>query len=396
MTFRHRDGTRVHLAYCTNVHPAEDAEGLHRQLRVFGAGVRARLDADRIGLGLWLPAPLAARLATEPAELDRLRRALDEHGIEVVTLNAFPYRGFHAPVVKKAVYRPDWTEEERLGYTLDCARVLTGLLPDDAARGSVSTVPLAWREPWDAGRHGAARAMLDRLAEGLAKLEAETGRTVRVGLEPEPGCIVETVAEAVELLAGVDTRRIGVCLDTCHLAVAFEDPAGAVAALAEAGLPVVKAQVSAALHAAEPADADTRAALARYTEDRFLHQVRELPPGDGAVAARDDLPQALEGPAALPGSGPWRVHFHAPLHQRPEPPLDTTSDHLERTLAELFAGPEPRTDHLEVETYTWSVLPERFRPTGDAELAAGLAAELRWAAGALGRAGLTETEKETA
>ncbi|TDC80342.1 metabolite traffic protein EboE [Streptomyces hainanensis] len=392
MTFRHRDGTRVHLAYCTNVHPAEDAEGLHRQLRVFGAGVRARLGTDRLGLGLWLPAPLAARLAAEPAELDRLRGALDEHGIEVVTLNAFPYRGFHAPVVKKAVYRPDWTEDERLRYTLDCARVLAALLPDDAARGSVSTVPLAWREPWDAGMHAATRAQLDRLAEGLAKLEAETGRTVRVALEPEPGCVVETVDEAVELLAGVDTRRIGVCLDTCHLAVAFEDPSRALAALAEAGLPVVKAQVSAALHAATPADPETRAALSRYTEDRFLHQVRELP-AEGGVVARDDLPEALTGPEPLPAAGPWRVHFHAPLHQRPEPPLDTTTDHLERTLGELFGGDEARTDHLEVETYTWSVLPERHRPTDDAELAAGLAAELRWATGALHRAGLT-TEKE--
>lgn len=389
MLFRHRDGTRVHLAYCTNVHPAEDVDGLHAQLRTFGGGVRARLGSDRLGLGLWLPAPLAHRLAGDAAELARLRAALDALGLEVVTLNAFPYRGFHAPVVKKAVYRPDWTEQERLAYTLACARVLTGLLPDHAARGSVSTVPLAWRKPWDGRRRALARAQLGRLADGLAALEADTGRAVRVGLEPEPGCTVETVAGAAAELGGLDTERIGVCLDTCHLAVGFEEPDGALAALREAGLPVVKAQVSAALQAEAPAEESTRAALEGYAEDRFLHQVREHAPG--GVVARDDLPEALSGPRALPGEGPWRVHFHVPLHQAPQAPLESTGGHLERTLGALFGGPGALTDHLEVETYTWSVLPARHRPGDDGELADGLAAELRWAAGALGRAGLSGT-----
>ncbi|WP_165987307.1 metabolite traffic protein EboE [Streptomyces sp. YIM 98790] len=431
MRFTHPDGTAVHLAYCTNVHPlAEDPDELTAQVCRFGAAVRARLGVSRLGLGLWLPAPAAARLAAGPAAAERLRAALDRHGLETVTLNAFPYRNFHAPVVKKAVYHPDWTTAERLAYTLDCARVLSRLLPPDAARGSVSTVPLAWREPWDGGRRAAALDRLHRLAEGLAGLAAETGRTVRVGLEPEPGCTVETVAEAVEQLGGpggVDTERIGICLDACHLAVAFEEPAAALDRLAAAGLPVVKTQASAALHAAAPGDPATRAALSRYTEDRFLHQVRERSPqAGGRVRRRDDLPGALHGPpppaaatgtgasaagtgtatataagpgpgpdGPLPGNGPWRVHFHVPVHQRPEPPLEATQDHLESTLRALFAGPAPLTDHVEAETYTWSVLPESRRPDGDAALAAGLAAELRWTAGALRRAGLTPAEEAT-
>jgi sugar phosphate isomerase/epimerase len=388
MRFRHRDGTAVHLAYCTNVHPAEDGDAFLAQVGDFGAAVRARLGADRLGLGLWLPAPLAARLARDPAELARLRATLERHRLEVVTLNAFPYRGFHAPVVKKAVYRPDWTGDERLAYTLDCAEVLAALLPDDAARGSVSTVPLAWRDPWDDTRRAAARDRLRRLADGLAALGDRTGRTVRVGLEPEPGCAVETTAEAVAELGGPGALgdRIGICLDACHLAVAFEDPGRAVARLAAAGLPVVKSQVSAALHAADPADPAARAALARYTEDRFLHQVRE--DGPGGVAARDDLPAALTGPGALPGRGPWRVHFHVPLHRPPAAPLTATTGHLRHTLDALLGGDAPLTDHLEVETYTWSVLPPGQRPGNDAELAAGLAGELRWAADALAGAGL--------
>ncbi|WP_129667555.1 metabolite traffic protein EboE [Phytoactinopolyspora endophytica] len=378
MRMRHPDGTVVHLAYCTNVHPTEDLEALLEQVSSYGGGVRSRLGVDRLGLGLWLPAPVATHLAGNDADLQRLRSALAGNGLEVVTLNAFPYAGFHDPEVKKAVYRPDWCEPARLEYTLNCAAVLARLLPDDAERGSISTLPLGWRSPWYADRQRQAEDHLARLADGLDKLEAETGRSVRVGLEPEPGCIVETTTDAAERLAAVDTERIGVCLDTCHLAVQFEDPAAALRRLSDAGLPVVKTQASAALHAAAPADPALRRELTRYAEDRFLHQTREHA-GDRTVG-RDDLPEALEGRRALRGRGPWRVHFHVPLHQRPAEPLDGTHDHLEQTLRLLFGGPSAVTDHIEVETYTWSVLPQGRRPEDVAGLVDGLAAELSWAA----------------
>lgn len=390
MRFRHRDGTVVHLAYCTNVHPTEDVEALLDQVGRYGAGARARLGVSRLGLGLWLPAPVVARLASERGrtDLDRLRTALEAGGLEVVTLNAFPYQGFHDPRVKLAVYHPDWLTAERLAYTLDCARVLTALLPDDAVRGSVSSLPLAWRTPWDDARRGLAAERLDRLADGLAKLEAETGRTVRVALEPEPGCVVETIEGAAAQLAAVDTERIGVCLDACHLATQFEEPASALATLAAAGLPVVKTQASAALEVPDPADPLARAALAAYAEDRFLHQTRALTRGTQVVSA-DDLPAALSS-AAFPDDGPWRVHFHVPVHEQPEPPLTATQDHLAATLRGLFGGKKALTDHVEVETYTWSVLPEGRRPDGPDGLVTGLTAELRWVADRLVEIGMEE------
>ncbi len=387
MRFRHADGTAVHVAYCTNVHPTEDVEALIDQVTRYGSGVRSRLGTDRLGLGLWIPAPVAARLVAH-SDLSRLQKALDDNGLEVVTLNAFPYQGFHDPEVKKAVYQPDWFEPQRLDYTLNCAWILSRLLPDDARRGSVSTLPLGWRAPWYADRQQRAREHLDRLAEGLAKVEAETGRSIRVGLEAEPGCVVETTEDAVERLSGIDTERIGVCVDACHLAVAFEEPVAALDTLAAAGLPVVKTQASAALHVDQPADAVARDALNAYAEDRFLHQVRE-PSGD-RIAGRDDLPEALTGRRALPGRKPWRVHFHAPVHEQPEPPLTVTQDHLAATLGALFGGPRALTDHVEVETYTWSVLPPERRPSGADGLMDGLAAELRWVAERLTDIGLSD------
>ncbi|PWU46387.1 xylose isomerase [Micromonospora globispora] len=387
MRLRHGDGTTVHLGYCTNVHPAEDLTGILAQLDTYAVPVRRALDADVLGLGLWLAAPVTAELAADPALRRRLRAELAVRGLEVVTLNGFPYAAFQAPVVKGAVYHPDWTTPDRLTYTLDLARVLADLLPDDAARGSISTLPLAWRQPWDADRAETARRRLAELATGLAALERETGRTIRVGFEPEPGCIVESTEQAGAVLSAMDTDRLGICLDLAHLACAWEEPAEALGRLRAAGLPVVKVQVSAAVEAAHPAG--TADALRRWVEPRFLHQTRAAgcahaaDPADPAYAA-DDLDDALD--ARLPG--PWRVHYHVPLHAPPEPPLTSTLPVLRAALAALYAGPAAGCDHLDVETYTWGVLPAARRPRTDAELAAGIAAELAFARDELVAVGL--------
>ncbi|QFY10120.1 metabolite traffic protein EboE [Nonomuraea phyllanthi] len=364
MRLRHRGGTPLHLGYCTNVHAAEDLDGVIAQFDVYAVPIRERLGSDVLGVGLWLAAPVAAALAADPALRARLRRELSARGLEVVTLNGFPYRSFQDPVVKHAVYHPDWTTHERLSYTLDLALVLADLLPDDVAHGSVSTLPLAWRDPWDTGMADLAARRLDRLAAGLAAVESSTGRVVRVGFEPEPGCVVETTAQAVARLADVDRDRLGICLDLAHLACAWEEPADALKELGRIGLPVVKVQLSAALESADPD------ALREYAEPRFLHQTRN-PEGDAA----DDLDEAFE--RSLPG--PWRVHYHVPLHVSPAAPLATTIPVMRAALAELVGGPRPLCDHFEVETYTWGVLPPALRPRTPGQLAAGIAAELEFA-----------------
>jgi sugar phosphate isomerase/epimerase len=367
MRLQHPDGQTIHLGYCTNVHAAEELPGIMDQLDACAVPARRLLGADVLGVGLWLAAPVAAQLAVDPDAVARLRRDLDERGLEVVTCNGFPYRAFHAPVVKHAVYQPDWLSPERLDYTLNVAHVLAGLLPADAASGSVSTLPLAWRTPWSDHHWDAARRRLDELAARLGDLHERTGRLIRAAFEPEPGCVLETTAQVAAGLSGIDTRYLGVCLDLAHLACAWEDPAQALARLASADLPVVKVQVSAALGAQHPEEAETRAALHEYAEPRFLHQTRSA-----AGYAADDLAQALD--LGLPG--PWRVHYHVPLHAAPQPPLHSTVDVLRDALAALLGGDRAECDHFEVETYTWNVLPPDQRPDGPAALAEGIAAEL--------------------
>ncbi|WP_255371998.1 metabolite traffic protein EboE [Cellulosimicrobium sp. CUA-896] len=330
-----------------------------------------------------MPAALAHRLAGSAADRDRLRAALAEHRLQVHTLNAFPYGGFHEEVVKLDVYSPTWADPERLAYTLECAEVLADLLPDGTA-GSISTLPLAWREPWTDADDAAATRAFARLSAGLREIARRTGRVVRVAVEPEPGCVLDTVEDVVAWLAErtrpdlpddrrVDPEHVGVCLDTCHLAVSFADPAGAVRRITDAGLRVVKVQASAALHVADPSDPAAREAVGRFSEKRYIHQVREQAP-DGTVRAADDLPDALGG--TLPAAGPWRVHFHVPLHHEPQAPLAATTDVLRTAVAAVDAAPHGHAAHLDVETYTWSVLPEGAATDS---LVAGIAAELRWA-----------------
>lgn len=387
MRFRHPDGSTVHLAYCTNVHPAETLDGVLAQLRDHCEPVRKRLGRDRLGIGLWLAKDAARALTTDPVALRGLRTELDRRGLEVVTLNGFPYEGFGAEEVKYRVYKPDWADPERLAHTADLARLLAALLPSDITEGTISTLPLAWRTAIDPARRDVAYAALTTLAERLDALEELTGRSIRIGLEPEPGCTVETTGDAIAPLTAVARDRIGVCVDTCHLATSFEDPATALDALATAGIPVVKSQLSAALHAEHPERAEVREALAAFDEPRFLHQTRTLTPE--GLRGTDDLGEALAG-GALPDTAPWRAHFHVPLHAAPAAPLTSTLPVLKDTLTRLVGGAHPLTRHLEVETYTWQALPPELRPRARTQLADGIAAELTLARDLLTDLGLKE------
>ena len=364
MRLRHADGSLLHLAYCSNVHPADDLDGVAAQLERYTARVRAKLDVPVLGIGLWVAAPAVA----DAAAADRLADQLQRLSLEVVTLNGFPYKAFHADVVKRDVYWPHWAQDDRREYTLGLARLLAKLLPDDVADGSISTLPLGWREGWDDATQDAALRALADLAVELEEIEHATGKKIRLALEPEPGCTVETIAQACDAIGGLAPDWIGVCLDACHLAVQFEDPVEAVALLAAKNVPIVKTQVSSALRVPSPGTPEGRELLARFDEPKFLHQVRECV--NSHVEGTDDLPEALAG--ALPAQREWRVHFHVPVNTAEH----TTQDELSATLAALAGGETPLTRHFEVETYTWSVM--RDAPRDDEGLVAGLAGELEW------------------
>ncbi|HWP35801.1 MAG TPA: metabolite traffic protein EboE [Thermodesulfobacteriota bacterium] len=394
-----------HLTYCTNVHPGEAWGEVRAVLERDVAAVKARVAPDRpFGLGLRLSARAAAELAG-PGALDELRTLLAERGLYVFTLNGFPYGAFHGPRVKEAVYRPDWLEEARLEYADRLAWLLAALLPaEPGLEGSVSTVPGAFRAR--AGSEADLAAMADRLlrhAATLHRIREATGRTIVLALEPEPCCALETVADAVGFferwlfaagavarlaaLTGLSRaaseaalrRHLGVCLDACHLAVEFEEPAAALAAFEAAGIRVAKVQLSAGLAATLSArDRGLVEALAALAGGPYLHQVVERRP-EGLVRYAD-LPEALAALAADPTGArrEWRIHLHVPLFGEALGPFRSTQGWLRELLARLRQ--RPASAHLEVETYTWTVLPAEYRAES---LAAALARELEWVQRAL-------------
>jgi sugar phosphate isomerase/epimerase len=361
---------RFHLTYCTNIHAGEEWPDVRAAIADVLPRVRRHLrTSERFGIGLRLSASASASLSA-PDVLAEFQRFLAENNYYVFTINGFPYGAFHKARVKEQVYLPDWRDARRVAYSNQLADILAALLPSDIATGSVSTVPGAFKphltSPADVD--GVARGIREHAAH-LERLEARTGRRIRLALEPEPSCLLETADETCEFfakyLADDRVRRyVGVCLDTCHMAVEFEDPTQLLATFARAGVDVVKVQISSAL--------DVRAAdigaLRPFAEDTYLHQVVAR---HGASLERFvDLPDALARPHADDG---WRVHFHVPLFLRNLGALATTQPFVAAFLKSLSAN--PLCDQLEVETYTWDVLPAEHRTLDVAE---AIARELDW------------------
>lgn len=356
------------LSYCTNVHPgrtiAEVEEGLDR----FTVPIKTNYGSD-LAAGLWLASSVVRELEQTPDAVARFREGLAQRGLSCYTLNAFPYGDFHSARVKENVYLPDWSQADRLNYTLACARCLAAFLPE-GAEGSISTVPLGFKpfeQPTDFADRCAAQ--LVELARGLDRLYHETGRVIRLAIEPEPFCVIETTAETIQFFDrlrvhasdanAVDCVRthIGVCYDVCHQAVEFEDVAASMRSLVQAEIRLNKIHITCAIEVTEPTmRVEAMAALTRYIEPRYLHQTFAKT-ADGKIARYVDLDdQMISGPAADFRTAPvWRVHFHVPVDAEHLGPLGTTRSELKNALAvipELDYAP-----HLEVETYTWEVLP---------------------------------------
>ncbi len=385
-----------HLSYCTNIHPGESWEEIGGNLARYLPQVKRHVCPDApFGVGLRLSA-MAARSLSAPDTLAQFLDFLRQNDLYVFTINGFPYGPFHGTRVKEGVYLPDWREEARLEYTNTLADLLAAMLPPEGdRRGSISTVPGAFKP--NAATPQAVAQIADRLIRHVAHLvglEQRTGRTIALALEPEPCCQLETVAETVAFfrdhlysrravanlasLAGLALdgaeaalhRHLGACLDLCHAAVEFEDPADCLDALAGAGIPIAKIQVTAGLRIAR-VTADSLAGLQCFDDGVYLHQVVER--------AADNLYRYVDIDAACAsqrwrgGDCEWRVHFHVPVYVENLDGFSSTQPFVRAALA--LHRQRTRTPHLEVETYTWSVLPPHAR---DVPIDEAIARELLW------------------
>jgi len=363
-------GQGLDLTYCTNIHPAEGWDAVFANLRKFAPALKQSLSpAAPFGIGLRLSAREASELLQE-GRLQELRLFLEGQGLYVAIINGFPYGFFHGAPVKETVYAPDWREEARVRYTLDLAEILKVLLPE-GIEGGISTAPLSYK-PWHAEWEPMVRNVA-RVADRLARIHADTGKFIHLDIEPEPDCMLENTDETIGFFERSQIRKdhVQVCFDCCHFSVEYENPREALKRLKQAGIRIGRVQLSSALRMTFPADPER---LRAFAESTYLHQTIER--RDGGLRRFADLDAALKtthaGMPVLQAPTEWRVHFHVPLFTGQYEFFGSTQDDV-RTV--IQAALEDRfTTHLEIETYTWDVLPGELK----ADLLDSIRREYEW------------------
>ena len=388
------------LTYCTNIHPSNGWWEVFANLRRYAPALRERLaPGEPFGIGLRLSGRESDELLARGDLLERFRSFLDEHGLYVFTLNGFPYGPFHGEPVKAAVHAPDWRDEERVWYTLRLVEILARLLPD-GMDGGISTSPLsykAWVDVQSTSTWEHLARQVTWVAEALVRVKEERDKLIHLDIEPEPEGLLESSAEVVRfyedwllptgapLLAeskGVPVEEardlllehVRICFDTCHVAVAYEDPAEVLDRFARVGIRVGKVQISSALRVILPEKLsqrdDTARALLPFVESTYLHQVVQRN-ADGSFRRYADLVDALPE-IRDPRADEWRIHFHVPIFvDRYRTFLSTQDD-----IRDVFVLLRERhfCDELEIETYTWDVLPPDLKK----DLGDSIGREYKW------------------
>ena len=362
----------IHLAYCTNIHRGEGWAETFQTLKDYTLRVRDKVCSDRpYAIGLRLGHLAALELNDSRSDnLKIFREWLDKNNCYIFTVNGFPYGQFHGARVKEQVYRPDWTDQRRVDYTNLLFDILVKLLPPGIA-GSVSTLPGSFKEfiSDDGAQGDTIIENVSKSADHIVKLIEKTGSDLHLGLEPEPLGWFENTAETIEFFDRFRASKgnaydnvLGVNYDTCHLAVEFESAKDALTALQNKNIRISKIHLSSALRLFP--DHHSLKALKEFEDDVYLHQVIAKS-NDGSLRRYRDLPDALDARAECGeiDDQEWRVHFHIPLHSVPGNHFNDTRDHIEDTLDLLSSDPSI-CKHLEMETYTWEVLPSDMQ-SGD-------------------------------
>jgi len=360
------------ITYCTNIHPGESWAEIFSAVRSHAPVVKECLSPDApFPIGLRLSGRAAREITLEVAA--GFHRWCQEEGFYVASVNGFPYGIFHHVPVKQAVYLPDWRFVERLDYTKKLAELLTMWLPEGMT-GSISTVPVGFHSCISLEDFPTVKKNIQVALDFLDHLAQKTGREILLSMEPEPGCVLETTRDVVDLFARLalspsQQARLAVCYDCCHQALQFESPTESLKLLADNDIRIGHVQVSSALRLLKP----DIGLLQGFRESCYLHQTVGKK-ASGELLHYDDLDQAIS--AAPADVEEWRVHFHMPVFLDKTSASGSTRFFLQEILP-LF----PPHLLLEVETYTWTILPPDLQ--GDS-VTDCLIREIEWVAGTIG------------
>ncbi|MEH1867468.1 MAG: metabolite traffic protein EboE [Nostoc sp.] len=381
--------SNFHLTYCSNIHPGESWLEVLTNLEKYILELKSRLSpTEPFGIGLRL-ADIAAKELLESNNLAQFQAWLTQHNLYVFTLNGFPYGGFHRKVVKDQVYAPDWSTQERVNYSLNLTQILSALLPQ-GLDGGISTLPLSYK-PWWQKDQATFDTVLKKSCLNIAsvvvemiRISEETGKILHIDLEPEPDGLIENTSEVIDFYQNwllpiggnylseklnieqhlAETKlieHVRVCYDTCHFSVEYEEPQSVFARLQSAGIKIGKIQISAAIKVKIPAEVEKRNLIVErlrpFAESTYLHQVIERR-NDGTLHHYPDLI------AALPHleeslAEEWRIHFHVPIFIHDYQILQSTQDDIATVLNLIKTN--NACSHLEIETYTWDVLPSEMK-----------------------------------
>lgn len=375
--------SKSHLCYSMNVFPEKDWFSEKSIIRKKVLALKKEIlknKSAKFAIGLWLDAS-GIREFRKRENLLEFKRWLDDNDLYVFTFNAFPYGVFHGKPVKKSVYLPDWTSRERLEYTCNVADLLSELLPKEIT-GSISTLPGAYKTGVKSERQTVKIAEnFFFAAKHLDNIHKKTGRKIILGIEPEPDCLWEDPAGFISFynkyFASIDEEikeHIGVCYDTCHQEVIHAKPGQGLKEIIYNKIPIAKIQLSAAISSPT---AQSKKTLANFADQVYLHQTR-VQNSDGTNSHYQDLPDALE---KADKNRLWMVHYHIPVFSgKLTGGLETAKAELRETLKILKSNPEI-CGNLEIETYTFSVLPPAMRKSG---ILQSIAKEYKWIQANLG------------
>jgi hypothetical protein len=389
-----------HLTYSTLVHPADDWDQLWKSVNTYLPQVKARMAPDqKFGVCLRTSAPSAALLSAEPSKRADLKQFFADNDLYLYTANAFVYGVFKKQVIKEEVYEPDWRTEERTQYTMQVASLLADLAPE-GIEPSIQSAPLGFKPRVTGGDVVQAYTNnVIRVVAHLVKLHQDTGKVVTLGLEPEPRCFLETTDETIEyftktLFSGESAKRLanatglneadaavamrkhmGVVFDIGHQAVGYEDIPASLQKLVDNGVRIVKLQEAASMFMPGVTQ-KTVDALQAFAKTIYLSQTCQKK--DGRTTWFMNLEDAFEDWYRNPGPRDWRTHFHVPVFLDDLGAFGTTRFALEQALA--FHKKTPLSAHLEIETYTWDVLPDHLK-TGD--IVEYVCREMDWVKGQL-------------
>lgn len=393
---------QFHLSYCTNIHAGERWNDVLESLKQFLPPIKAAVAPNQaFGLGLRL-SNQASEALVDPATLQIFKQFLKDNNCYVFTMNGFPYGDFHRTIVKDAVHLPDWGSQDRLDYTIRLFDILKELLPA-GMEGGISTSPLSYRlwhieKPeqlaliYEKGIQNLAQVVIH-----LARIRSEHGCFMHLDIEPEPDGLMDCTQDVLDFYQNLLVPKaapviatalnitmeaaeqaiydhLQLCYDVCHFAVMFEDSKPALEQLLAAGIKIGKVQISAALKAnftgKQAEDDAMREVLQNYAESTYLHQV-VLKDGNSHFHRYNDLSTAL-AQHQTETAEEWRTHFHVPIFLNSFGQLVSTQSDIIELLEVLTT--QPFTQHLEVETYTWEVLPSNIKT----DLTTSIIRELRW------------------